>query len=360
MPSPLEAYRDLLKQGDLRPDPGQQAAMDELQRLYDALLSSKAQGNFLTRLVTKKTPLKGVYLWGGVGRGKSMLMDLFFRCLPDRVPKRRIHFHEFMIETHDFLHKARQDHDSEAAILKRADALAAQVRVLCFDEFHVTDIADAMILGRLFTALFKQGVVIVATSNWAPDRLYEGGLQRDLFLPFIALLKDKTTVMELHGPIDYRLQCLSESGVYFSPLGPASKKQADDAFAHLTEGVAPYDETLTVKGRSLHVETVAKGTARFSFAQLCERPMGAEDYLAIAKNYHTVFLDGVPKLKYDRRNEAKRLMILIDALYDTHTKLVMTADAAPDELYQGHDHAFEFERTVSRLIEMQSADYLAG
>lgn len=353
MPTPLEAYKRKITGNDLQPDASQQAAMQELQRLYDELVAP-AKG-FLRK---KKTP-KGVYLWGGVGRGKSMLMDLFFEKLPKTIKKRRVHFHQFMIETHDFLHKARQEKEADAAILRFADKVSSENDVLCFDEFHVTDIADAMILGRLFTAIFKNGTVMVATSNWPPEKLYEGGLQRDLFLPFIELVKQKLVIVEMNGGIDYRLQSLRDSGVYFSPLGPAAQRQADEAFAHLTDGATVYDEMLTVKGRAVHVERTAKGVARFSFAQLCERPLGAEDYLTIARQYHTVFLEGVPRLKYDRRNEAKRLMTLIDALYETKTKLVMTADAPPDKIYQGHDHGFEFERTVSRLIEMQGADYIA-
>lgn len=350
----LEVYRSKVSDGALRPDAAQEKAARELQRLFDDL-TAPAKGWLFKQ---RKQP-RGVYLWGGVGRGKSMLMDLFFESMPPGIAKRRIHFHEFMIETHDFLHKARQQHDSEAAILRLAKKVADEAKVLCFDEFHVTDVADAMILGRLFTHIFKHGTAMVATSNWPPDRLYEGGLQRDLFLPFIDLVKERLVIVEVDGGIDYRLQCLTDTGVYFAPLGPAARKRADEVFARLIDGVHPYPETLTVKGRNIEVPAVARGVARFTFAQLCERPMGAEDYLMIARNYHTVFLEGVPRLKYDRRNEAKRLMTLIDALYDQRTKLIVTADAPPDELYRGDDHGFEFQRTVSRLMEMQSADYLS-
>lgn len=354
----LETYRSRIETGGLTPDPGQEAAARALDRLYGDV--TRPPERFL--LWKKKAPVRGVYLWGGVGRGKSMLMDMFFDSLPEGTAKRRVHFHDFMIETHAFLHRARQENTgkAEAAILQCARHIADGARVLCFDEFHVTDIADAMILGRLFTALFAHGVAVAATSNWPPDRLYDGGLQRDLFLPFIALLKERTEVVEVAGGPDYRMQCLRDGGVYFTPLGPESRRRADDAFSHLTGGAPPYSEILTVKGRRIEVPCVARGAARLSFSALCERPLGAEDYLAVARSYHTLFLEGVPVLRYDRRNEAKRLMTLIDALYDNRTVLVVTADALPERLYQGHDHSFEFQRTVSRLIEMQGRDYIAA
>ncbi len=348
----LNIYSQKVGSGALHPDKDQEKAAAELARLHGDLVGEKRG------LFKKKSVPKGVYLWGGVGRGKSMLMDLFFENLPDKIEKRRVHFHEFMIETHDFLHKARQEKDAEAAILKFARKVSKETQLLCFDEFHVTDIADAMILGRLFTALFERGLVVVGTSNWPPHKLYEGGLQRELFLPFIDLLQDKMVIVEMNGETDYRLQCLGDTGVYFSPLGPAASKSVEQVFVRLTDGVHTYDETLSVKGRDIHVPVVAKGVARFSFSALCEEAMGAEDYLKIAENYHTVFLEDVPRIKASRRNEAKRFMTLIDALYDRGTKLVMTADAPPEEIYKGDDHGFEFQRTVSRLIEMQGSEYL--
>lgn len=353
---PLERYDAKIAAGELEGDPQQRAALESLDRLH-AALTAPQPGGLLARLRKREAP-PGVYLYGGVGRGKSMLMDLFHNSLPPTVASRRVHFHAFMLGVHDFLHEARQRGDAEKALLNYAKKLGQELQVLCFDEFHVTDIADAMILGRLFTALFDHGLTVVATSNWPPDRLYEGGLQRDRFLPFIALIKQRMQVVPMTGGVDYRLKALSDTGVYFWPLGEKVAAKAEDAFTHLTDGAAPYSETLTVKGRKIDVASVAKGVARFTFAQLCEKPMGAADYLAIAANYHTVFLEGVPKLAYDRRNEAKRLMTLIDALYDTGTKLVVTADAPADKLYRGSDHEFEFQRTVSRLIEMQSLEYL--
>ncbi len=358
-PSPFEElYRRKLAEGHIRADEGQDAALAPLAHLYESLVR---RAGLLSVVVRRRAaPEKqGVYLWGGVGRGKTMLMDLFCDSLPDSVTRRRVHFHEFMIGVHDFLHKARQAGDAESALLKYARTVARESRVLCFDEFHVTDITDAMILGRLFTVLLDHGTAVVATSNWPPEKLYEGGLQRDRFLPFIALLQEKLEIVELKGKKDYRLECLTEAGVYFSPLNAAAQRRADEVFARLTGGAPVYAETLTVKGRALDVVATARGVARFSFAQLCERPTGAEDYLSIARVYHTVFLEHVPRLGYDRRNEAKRLMILVDTLYDSGTKLVVTADAPPEGLYRGGDHAFEFQRTVSRLIEMQTSAYLA-
>ncbi len=355
---PLEEYKRRRGEGLLAEDSGQAAAAHALQRLYDELVPASRKPALP---FAKKSNPKGVYLWGGVGRGKSMLMDMFADGLPPAVKRRRVHFHEFMISVHDYLHKWRKtsEKDAGAGLIKFAKQMAADVRVLCFDEFHVTDIADAMILGRLFTALFSEGVVVVATSNWPPEKLYEGGLQRDLFLPFIKLVKDRLESVELNGPVDYRLRCLSQSGVYFHPLGSAATQKMESVFAALTGHAAIHQETLTVKGRTLHVPA-AKGVARLSFSALCENPLGAEDYLAIAHAYHTVFLEGVPRLGYDRRNEAKRLMVLVDTLYDNRIKLVVTADAPPEKLYRGTDHAFEFQRTVSRLIEMQGEAYIAA
>ncbi len=364
--TPFEIYQQKIASGALTPDPYQARAAEALERVYDALEchSEPSEGPKILqslrsfRMTKKKAPfIRGLYLYGGVGRGKSMLMDLFYETLPDNITKRRVHFHEFLIELHEGLHKRRGE-GVDSILPDFAKEVAKSARILCFDEFHVTDVADAMILGRLFTALFERGVVVVATSNWEPDRLYEGGLQRDLFLPFIALLKERMDVVAMDGTTDYRLETLQQDGVYFWPLGKPARQHADRTFKDLTEGAKTYKEKLSVKGRNITVRTVAKGVARFTFAELCERPMGAEDYLHIAQSYHTVFLEGVPKLGYDRRNEAKRLMTLIDALYEQKTKLVVTADAPADKLYQGHDHAFEFERTVSRLMEMQSPDYV--
>lgn len=366
--NPQTLYEERLAAGRLKPDAGQQDAVAALNQLYTEIIAYDPPANRWLERIAGFTKAKqpqgpgGVYLYGAVGRGKSMLMDLFYDSLPPAISKQRVHFHAFMIGVHDYLHQ-RREHDGEAEGLDGllpmlAVRIAERSRVLCFDEFHVTDVADAMILGRLFTSLFERGVVVVATSNWPPERLYEGGLQRDRFLPFIALLQRRLRVVALDGPIDYRTQFLQAEGTYFTPLGEMTKRLADNLFARLTNQTPPSAETITVKGRVIPVHAAANGAARFTFAQLCEQPHGAEDFLAIAARYRTVFLEGVPKIGYDRRNEAKRLMILIDALYEHKTKLVITADAPPERLYQGHDHGFEFQRTISRLQEMQSPEYL--
>lgn len=353
--TPLEIFDERVASGALTPDPYQREGMVALDRLYHDLATPRRKG-FLG-FGRKADTIRGVYLYGGVGRGKSMLMDLFFSTLA--VPKRRVHFHAFMLGIHEELNRARLEGRADHALQDIAKQTAKDLRVLCFDEFHVTNVADAMILSRLFTFLFDHGLAIVMTSNWQPHRLYEDGLQRDRFLPFIDLVRDRMEIVQVDGPTDYRMKAMAETGVYFSPLNEASRVKASDLFEKLTVGAAPLADVLHAQGREIHVTQAASGVARFSFAQLCERPAGAADYLAIAEKYHTVFLDGVPRLNYDRRNEAKRLMTLIDVLYDNHIRLVMTADAPADQLYLGQDHAFEFQRTVSRLIEMQGDAYLA-
>ncbi len=368
MPEPMEIYKRRLAEGRLRPDVEQEKAVLSLQRLYEELMvAHEAQPkNFFQKITglgqMKKEAPQGVYMFGGVGRGKSMLMDMFYACLPEGIRKTRVHFHKFMIDVHDYIHTRRENdgirEGVDATLPLLAERIAERSRVLCFDEFHVTDVADAMILGRLFTALFDRGVVVVATTNWPPDKLYEGGLQRDRFLPFIELLKNKLDMVHLDSENDYRAQTLAQEGVYFFPLNHIMKAKVDHVFSTLTEGAAPAGDVLEVKGRKIPVKATANGAARFTFAQLCEQPHGAEDYIKIAQSYRTVFLEGVPKMSYDRRNEAKRLMNLIDALYEAGTNIVVLADAPPNKLYQGHDHSFEFERTISRLMEMQSSDYM--
>jgi len=369
--SPLHLYKDAAAANKLLPDPAQRSVAKALDRLYYDVLDSCSNScsceswlafvRYLGRCTRK--PALGVYLYGGVGRGKSMLMDMFYSALPEELPARRVHFHEFMIEVHDYLHQRRQADDIaeggvDSGLPLFAARLAESTCVLCFDEFYVTDVADAMILGRLFTALFEHGVNIVATSNWAPDDLYKDGLQRDRFLPFIELLKEKTQVIHMDGCHDYRGDFLSEEGTYFHPLNFKTRKKMDEVFARLTDNAVPYSEELLVKGRVIKANKVAHGAARFTFDQLCGQPMGAEDYLKIAQTYRAIFIEEVPEMSDVQSNEARRLMTLIDALYETETKLVISAAAPPDKLYSGNDHAFGFERTASRLKEMGGASYL--
>jgi cell division protein ZapE len=364
---PLFAYRALRRNGDLQPDPMQELAAEKLQSLHNALRGYepvKGPQGWAIRLGfvrRPEEPPQGLYIYGPVGRGKSMLMDLFFEQA-QVAKKRRVHFHEFMIEVHDAVHAWRQDAERKSdrdPLPQIAEKIAADTWLLCFDEFHVTNIADAMILGRLFTALFQNGVVVVTTSNFAPDDLYKDGLQRARFLPFIELLKQKLDCLELASPTDYRLARLKAMRVFHAPLGPAATRTLQKVFEDLTAGATACSDEITVKGRTVVVPRAARGVAWFSFAALCGQPLGAEDYITISQRYHTLVLDGVPRLTEDGRNEAKRFMTLIDTLYEYKAKLVMAAETAPHDLFTGETHAFEFERTISRLMEMQSNDYLA-
>jgi cell division protein ZapE len=359
---PLALFHARLAAGEISADPLQARAAERLQQLWDELQNYHPQtsGGFLARFGLAKPPPrppKGLYIFGRVGRGKSMLMDAFFSTVPGE-KKRRVHFFAFMADVHARIHARRAEKGDPIAPV--AQDIASETTLLCFDEFHVVDIADAMILGRLFAALFTAGVVVVATSNRAPDKLYEGGLQRERFLPFIDLLKERLDVIELDGPRDYRLQRFKGRQVYFTPPDAKAKAALAQAFADLTDGATPARETLTVLGRELHVPRAAKNVAWFTFDELCVQALGPNDYLALVGRYHTFILDGIPKLNFERRNEAKRFNIFIDTLYDAHGNIVCSAEAPPQELYTEGEGSFEFQRTVSRLIEMQSDDYIAA
>jgi cell division protein ZapE len=354
MTSVLAAYRDRLAAGDLAPDAAQEAVATRLDALAEEVARWRPDA-----WLGKTAPPRGLYIWGPVGRGKSMLLDLFFETAPVK-KKRRVHFHEFMLARHAFLREARaRGAGQDQLIAEAAKDVATDARLLCFDEIQVTDIADAMILGRLFERLFEEDVVIVATSNRPPDELYKNGLNRQLFLPFIALLKQKLDLIEIAGSQDFRLRQLMAAPVYYAPLGPAANEKMDQAWRRLTAGAAPQALTLDVSGRALRVEREAAGVARFTFDELCNRPLGAADYLEIAERFHTVLLENIPRLSPSKREEAARFRTLVDALYEAKVKLVASAEAEPVALYPEGDQSFEFERTASRLMEMRSETYLA-
>jgi cell division protein ZapE len=357
-----ERYRALLDAGELRPDPDQERAVAVLDRLAAELRpTSKAPW---TRLFGKPPPApRGVYLWGGVGRGKSMLMDLAFEAIP-ATSKRRVHFNEFMLEVHERLRAEREKEEGDP-IPPVARAIAAQARLLAFDEMTINNPADAMILSRLFGQLLEHKVTVVTTSNRPPSDLYPGGLNRELFLPFIELLERELDVVPLNGPVDYRLERLGGFPTWYVPNGPEATQALSAAFFRLTDyppedrANVPAEDIPVAGGRTLHVPKSLKGVAVFSFKRLCGEARGAADYLAVARRYHSVIIVGIPLMRPEKRNEAARFVTLIDALYEHKVKLLAAADAAPEALYSAGDGAFEFQRTVSRLIEMQSQDYLA-
>ncbi len=354
------AYGALVAAGELKPDADQKVASAALDRFADCV--AKPGGGFLSRLFRKPKATCGVYLWGGVGRGKSMLMDLAYANIAV-TPKLRTHFAPFMLDVHQRLRTARATEEGDPVIVV-ARQLAEEVRFLAFDEMMVTNSADAMIMSRLFTALIGEGVAIVTTSNRPPRDLYKDGLNRDLFIPFIALIEARMEVVSLNGPTDYRLERLAGLDTWLVPNGADATKKLSEAFFRLTDYPVedrenvPAEELDVGGGRSIHVPKSLKGVAVFSFKRLCSEARGAADYLAIARRFHTVILVGIPVLTRDKRNEAARFVTLIDALYEHRVKLLAAADAAPAALYPAGDGRFEFDRTASRLEEMQSADYL--
>ncbi len=371
--TPIASYRARMAEGALMRDAFQELAAEKLQSLHHALAryDPGAAGGWKARLGLSgraEEPPLGLYLFGGVGRGKSMLMDLFFQLV--EVPggrKRRVHFHAFMLEIHARLHAWRRENrekEESDPLPKLAADIATDTWLICFDEFQVTNVADAMILGRLFEALFAHGVVMVATSNRPPDGLYLDGLQRARFLPFIALLKAKLDILHLAGEVDYRTIRLGDMDVYFTPPGAAAEGALDAAFKRLTEDragerVAVGPVTLIAQGREIIVPRAARGTARFTFEELCGQPLGAADYLCLAREFHTVILSDIPAMGPENRDLAARFGILIDALYEHRVKLVCSAAAQPDGLYPAGDLSFEFQRAASRLIEMQTKEYKA-
>ena len=364
---PIARYEALLTSGEVNPDLAQRGAAEKLQALHErldgygpAFLKSGWAGRFG---LGKRTPVeapRGLYIHGAVGRGKSMLMDLFFDGV--RVErKRRVHFHEFMQEAHELIHEWRQSNEvskTTEPIRPTAVRLADKNWLLCFDEFEVRDIADAMIVSRLFHAMFELGVVVVATSNRHPNDLYKNGLQRDLFQPFITILQKRLEVLHLADGRDYRLDRLKGMSVYHTPNGPEADRALELAFEDLTDGRPGKPERLAFRGREIVVPKADGAVARFGFSDLCESPLGPGDFLEIARRYRSIIISGVPVMSSERRDWARRFVTMIDTFYDNHIHLMLSADAPPQGLYSGDDWGFEFDRTISRLMEIQSADYI--
>ncbi|MBS0222120.1 MAG: AFG1 family ATPase [Proteobacteria bacterium] len=358
--------------GQIHADPVQEKVVQRLQSVHDQLATQAkpaARPGLLARLGlgrTEKAPdgPRGLYIWGPVGRGKSMLMDLFFADAPV-ARKRRVHFHEFMLEVHDRLHRRREELAAKGAppeadtIVPIAKDIARQTRLLCFDEFQVTNIADAMILGRLFETLLDEGLTVIATSNRAPDDLYKNGLQRDRFLPFIELIKQRLEVLELGGSQDYRLGRMRKLDLYLTPLGAWATARLDEAFRTLAGGADGEPRVLRTQGRDVEVPRAAPGVAMAHYLDWCAKPMGAADFLCIADNFHTVIVAEIPKMGPENRDKAARFVTMIDTFYERKVKFICSAAALPDKLYVEGDGAFEFQRTVSRLMEMQSPEYLS-
>ncbi|MBB3973139.1 cell division protein ZapE [Hansschlegelia beijingensis] len=362
-----QRYEALVRSGALDRDPAQErlvARLDALEtRLRERLRGKSGALNWLFARRADPPP-RGLYVWGEVGRGKTRLMDIFFEAAPTE-PKRRVHFHDFMLDVHARIHAgrlaAREGRGAHGDVIPAiGDQLAREASLLCFDEFHVTDIADAMILGRLFERLFAAGVIVVATSNVPPPELYRDGLNRSLFLPFVAMLQDRLDVVRLDARTDFRREKLGDGRMWLTPADDEARSALDAAFLALA-GEAGGPATLEVQGRVLEIPHAAHGVARAPFDALCGRPLGAADYLAIARRFHTLILDDVPELGDRRRNEARRFMTLVDALYEHHVKLLASGAAEPDRIWVGREgyENFGFARTASRLVEMGSDEWLS-
>jgi cell division protein ZapE len=360
MSGPLELYRRRLERGDFRADAAQERAVDALERLYRDLASTapppRGWRRTLARLAgVEPAPVRGVYLWGGVGRGKTLVMDLFYGALPFDAKIRR-HFHRFMAAVHEQLKSLRDREDPLDAV---AEEIAAEARVICFDEFVVTDIADAMILGRLFRGLFARGVTLAATSNIEPEQLYRDGLQRQRFLPTIALLRRHCEVVHVAGAVDYRLRVLERADVYQTPAGEAADARLTEFFEAIAPDEGDHGGALEIFGRRIDYRRAADGVIWFDFEQVCDGPRSQDDYIELSRLYQTVLISNVPRFDALLENQARRFIALVDEFYDRRVKLILSAAAAPAQLYAGSRLTHDFERTRSRLEEMQSHDYLA-
>ncbi len=351
----IDAYEGLLAARNFRADAAQRAAADRLQRLYYDLLSFKVgRRNTLRRVFAPPQVPRGVYFWGGVGRGKSFLMDCFYDAVPYR-RKRRIHFHAFMHGVHQQLNELKGESDP---LLRVAERIASELRLLCFDEFHVSDIADAMILGRLLQALFTRGVVFVMTSNYPPDRLYPNGLQRENFLPTIALIKSHLDVLEIDAGVDYRLRTLEQVEIFHYPADASAELKMAEYFAAMAGSEGAQAGSVEILGRAIPTQRRGNGVIWFDFKSLCGGPRSQNDYLELARGYHTVLLSAIPRMSASMSSEARRFTWLVDIFYDHKVKLIATADCGPDSLYMKGTQASEFFRTASRLTEMRSREYL--
>ena len=354
---PAEKYRYILENYGFSEDAAQQQAVDALQRLHDGLNSGRGNhpGPFLRRLLRRNTqPVRGLYLWGGVGRGKTWLMNLFHETLPFD-DKLRVHFHNFMLDVHARLSRCRQRKNPLRQI---ARDFADQYRVICLDEFIVTNITDAMLLYGLLDELFNNGVTVVATSNRAPDELYKNGLQRERFLPAIELIKQHTQVLKIDGDTDHRLALLERADTYYAPITAGTDAQLFERFRSLSSSRIEHDRVLTINDRPVRTRVCGNELAWFDFDALCEAPRAAPDYIVLARDFHTIILSGVPVMDESREDSARRFIYLIDALYDRNVKLITSAAALPEQLYCGRILAFPYKRTCSRLIEMRSEAYL--